>query len=191
MGAKDKENVHASVHTALAVSAVLGFALTIGGVLFSRPLLIWMNTPAEILNESVIYLKIYSGGMFFNVVYNMTAGIMNAAGNSKRSLYYLAVASFVNIVLDLLLIGVFKMGVAGASIATNISQVVSCISSMLFLMKTPAEYKVTLKKIKIHKKVALRIIKIGLPAGIQNMVISLSNMLVQSSVNAFGATAMM
>lgn len=190
LGAKNKEKVHTSVHTALAISAILGLVLTIGGVLFSRPLLIWMNTPAEILNESVIYLKIYSGGMLFNVVYNMAAGIMNAAGNSKRSLYYLAAASFVNIVLDLLLIGVFEMGVAGAAVATDISQIVSCVLAMLFLMKTSAEYKVTLKKIKIQKEIALRIIKIGLPTGIQNMVISLSNMLVQSSVNAFGATAM-
>ena len=190
LGAENKEKVHTSVHTALAISAILGLTLTIGGVLFSRPLLIWMNTPAEILNESDIYLKIYSGGMLFNVVYNMAAGIMNAAGNSKRSLYYLAVASFVNVILDLLLIGGFKMGVAGAAIATNISQVVSCVLAMLFLMKTSAEYKVTLKKIKIQKEVAFRIIKIGLPTGIQNMVISLSNMLVQSSVNAFGATAM-
>lgn len=189
LGAKNKEKVHTSVHTALAISAILGLALTIGGVLFSRPLLVWMNTPTEILNESVVYLQIYSGGMLFNVVYNMAAGIMNAAGNTRRSLYYLAVAAFVNVILDLLLIGAFKMGVAGAAIATNISQIVSCVLTILFLMKTSAEYKVILKKVRIRKEVALRIIKIGLPAGIQNMVISLSNMLVQSSVNAFGATA--
>lgn len=190
LGAKDKKGVHLAVHTSLAISVILGFALTIGGVLFSRPLLIWMNTPEEVLNEAVIYLQLYSGGMLFNVVYNMAAGIMNAAGNSKRSLRYLAIASLVNVVLDLLLIAGFKMGVAGAAIATNISQIVSCVLALLFLIKVPAQYQVKLKEIRIQKRVALRIIQVGLPTGIQNMVISLSNMLVQSSVNAFGATAM-
>ena len=161
-----------------------------GGILFSRPLLVWMNTPTEILQESVTYLQIYSGGMVFNVVYNMAAGIMNAAGNSKRSLRYLAVASIVNVVLDLLLIAGFKMGVTGAAIATNISQVVSCVLAMLFLMGVPEQYRVNWKEIKIQKRVALRIIQIGLPTGFQNMVISLSNVLVQVSVNGYGAAAM-
>lgn len=190
LGAKDKKGVHAAVHTALAIAVILGLLLTVGGILFSRPLLVWMNTPTEILQESVTYLQIYSGGMVFNVVYNMAAGIMNAAGNSKRSLRYLAVASIVNVVLDLLLIAGFKMGVTGAAIATNISQVVSCVLAMLFLMGVPEQYRVNWKEIKIQKRVALRIIQIGLPTGFQNMVISLSNMLVQSSVNAFGAAAM-
>lgn len=190
LGAKNEKGVHSSVHTALAISVILGLALTVGGILFSRPLLIWMNTPTEILQESVTYLQLYSAGMVFNVVYNMAAGIMNAAGNSKRSLRYLAVASIVNVFLDLLLIAGFKMGVAGAAIATNISQIVSCVLAMLFLMGVPEAYQVKLKEIRMEKKEALRIIKIGLPTGFQNMVISLSNMLVQSSVNAFGPAAM-
>lgn len=190
LGAKNEKGVHFSVHTALAISVLLGLALTVGGILFSRPLLVWMNTPSEILQEAVTYLQIYSAGMVFNVVYNMAAGIMNAAGNSKRSLCYLAVASLVNVVLDLLLIAGLQMGVAGAAIATNISQVVSCVLAMLFLMRVPEQYQVKLNKIRIQKKEALRIVKIGLPTGFQNMVISLSNMLVQSSVNAFGAAAM-
>lgn len=110
LGARDKKGVHSSVHTALAISVMLGLILTAGGILFSRPLLVWMNTPTEILQEAVTYLQIYSGGMVFNVVYNMAAGIMNAAGNSKRSLRYLAAASIVNVVLDLLLIAGFQMG---------------------------------------------------------------------------------
>lgn len=190
LGAKDKRGVHLAVHTSLAISVILGLVLTIGGVLFSRSLLIWMNTPEEVLDEAVIYLRLYSCGMLFNVVYNMAAGIMNAAGNSKRSLRYLAVASLVNVVLDLLLIAGLRMGVAGAAIATNISQIVSCILALLFLIKVPAQYQVKLRKIRIQKRVALHMIQIGLPTGIQNMVISFSNMLVQSSVNAFGATAM-
>ena len=189
LGAKNAKGVHSSVHTALAISAILGLILTVGGILFSRPLLVWMNTPSEILQEAVTYLQIYSAGMVFNVVYNMAAGIMNAAGNSARSLRYLAAASIINVILDFVLIEGFQMGVAGAAIATNISQIVSCVLAMLFLMDVPAEYRVNLKQIKIEKRVALRIIQIGLPTGFQNMIISLSNMLVQSSVNAFGAAA--
>jgi putative MATE family efflux protein len=190
LGARDKQGVHVSVHTALAISIILGLILTVGGLLFSRPLLVWMNTPTEVLQEAVTYLQLYSGGMVFNVVYNMAAGIMNAAGNSKRSLRYLAAASIVNVVLDLLLIAGFQMGVAGAAIATNISQVVSCVLAMLFLMGVPEQYQVNWKELRIQRQVALRIIQIGLPTGFQNMVISLSNMLVQSSVNAFGMAAM-
>ena len=120
----------------------------------------------------------------------MAAGILNAAGNSKRSLIYLAYASVTNIGLDLLLIGVFKMGVAGAAIATDASQLVSCILSMWYLTHVDADYRISLKKIGIDKRMAVRIAKIGLPTGIQNMVISFSNVLVQSSVNSFGAAAM-
>lgn len=190
LGAKDSRGVHVSVHTALAISAVLGLALTVGGILFSRPFLLWMNTPAEVLDDAAVYLQIYSGGMIFNVVYNMAAGIMNAVGNSRRSLRYLAIAALTNVVLDLLLVVVFKMGVAGAAIATNVSQFVSCILSLIYLIRVPALYHVNFRDIKIEKRSALRIIQIGLPAGIQNMVISLSNILVQSTVNGFGSAAM-
>lgn len=190
LGAKNNKKVQSSVHTALAISMILGILLTIGGIFLSRPLLIWMKTPLEIQNEAIVYLQLYSIGMVFNVVYNMAAGIMNAAGNSKQSLRYLAIASVVNIVLDLVLIGYMKMGVAGAAIATNISQVVSCLLAIVFLMKVPDSYKVEIRKLKLQKEDTIRIIKIGFTTGIQNMVISLSNMLVQSSVNSFGATAM-
>lgn len=190
LGAKNNKKVQSSVHTALAISIILGILLTIGGIFLSRPLFIWMKTPLEIQNEAIVYLQLYSIGMVFNVVYNMAAGIMNAAGNSKQSLRYLAIASVVNIVLDLVFIGYMKMGVAGAAIATNISQIVSCILAIVFLMKVPDSYKVEMRKLQLQKEDTVRIIKIGFTTGIQNMVISFSNMLVQSSVNSFGATAM-
>ena len=190
LGAKNRRDVQGSIHTAFALAAVLGIILTAGGIICSRPLLVWMNTPEEVLEDSVIYLQIYFGGLIFNVLYNMAAGILNAAGNSKRSLIYLAYASVTNIGLDLLLIGVFKMGVAGAAIATDASQLVSCILSMWYLTHVDADYRISLKKIGIDKRMAVRIAKIGLPTGIQNMVISFSNVLVQSSVNSFGAAAM-
>ena len=189
LGAKDKDSVHKAVHTALAISIILGLVLMAGGILFSRKLLIMMNTPAEILDDAACYLRIYSYGLIFNVVYNMAAGIMNAAGNSRRSLMYLAAAAVTNIFMDLLLIAGLKIGVAGAAIATNFSQAVSCILALWFLFRVPADYRISLKSLRIHKAMALRIIQIGLPTGIQNMVISFSNILIQASINQYGATA--
>ena len=189
LGARKKKETEDAVHTALAISVILGVILTIGGVLFSRRLLLWMHTPEEVFDGAVLYLQIYSGGLLFNVLYNMAAGILNAGGNSKRSLIYLAYASVTNIILDLVLIRGFGMGVEGAAIATDISQVVSSVLATGYLMRVKADYRVSLRKIKIHRQMAGRIVKIGLPTGIQNMVISLSNILVQSSVNGFGADA--
>lgn len=190
LGQKNKEGVQTSVHTALALAVILGIILTVGGILFSKEILLWMNTPEEVLTDAVTYLRLYSAGMVFNVVYNMAAGILNAAGNSKRSLGYLAIASVTNLILDLVFIVGMKTGIAGAAIATNIGQIVSCVLAIWFLVRTQTDYKVYLNKIKIHKATAGLIIKIGLPTGFQNMVISLSNILVQSSVNSFGANAM-
>ena len=189
LGAKDKEGVHKAVHTALTISIILGLLLTISGILFSRKLLVMMNTPAEILDDAACYLRIYSYGLIFNVVYNMAAGILNAAGNSRRSLIYLAAAAVTNIFMDLLLIAGLKIGVAGAAIATNFSQAISCILALWFLFRVPADYRISLKSLRIHKAMALRIIQIGLPTGIQNMVISFSNILIQASINQYGATA--
>ncbi|MCC2127082.1 MATE family efflux transporter [Hominiventricola filiformis] len=189
LGAKEKEGVHKAVHTALAISIILGLILTAGGILFSRKLLVMMNTPAEILDDAACYLRIYSYGLIFNVVYNMAAGILNAAGNSRRSLMYLAAAAVVNIFMDLLLIAGLKIGVAGAAIATNFSQAISCILALWFLFRVPADYRISLKSLRIHKAMALRIIQIGLPTGIQNMVISFSNILIQASINQYGAMA--
>ena len=190
LGARDRKEAQEAVHTALAISVVMGLLLTIGGVACGRALLVWMNTPAEVLNDAVTYIRIYFGGMLFSVVYNMAAGILNAAGNSRRSLIYLAWASVTNIVLDLVFIVGLKMGVAGAAIATDISQLVSCVLSLRFLVRVQDDYQVTLRQIKWHKKMAARIIRVGLPTGIQNMVISFSNVLVQASVNSYGAAAM-
>lgn len=190
LGQKNKEGVQTSVHTALALAVILGIILTVGGILFSKEILLWMNTPEEVLTDAVTYLRLYSAGMVFNVVYNMAAGILNAAGNSKRSLGYLAIASVTNLILDLVFIVGMKMGIAGAAIATNIGQMISCVLAIWFLVRAQTDYKVYLNKIKIHKSTAGLIIKIGLPTGFQNMVISLSNILVQSSVNSFGANAM-
>ena len=190
LGAKDREGAHTAVHTSLALSAILGAILTVCGIAVSRALLTAMNTPAEVLEDAVLYMRLYFGGVLFSVVYNMAAGILNAAGNSRRSLVYLAWASVTNIVLDLLFIVGLRMGVAGAAIATDLSQLVSCVLSLRFLMKSEDACRVELSAIRPDQRMTSRIIRIGLPTGIQNMVISFSNVLVQASVNSYGAAAM-
>ena len=191
LGAKDREGAHTAVHTSLALSAILGAILTVCGIAVSRALLTAMNTPAEVLEDAVLYIRLYFGGVLFSVVYNMAAGMPRTppatpSGACSTS----GVASITNIVLDLVLIAGCKMGVAGAAIATDISQLVSCVLSLRFLMRVEDDYRVTAKEVRVHKKMAVRIIKVGLPTGIQNMVISLSNVLVQVSVNGYGAAAM-
>ena len=190
LGAEDRKNTQQAVHTAIAIILILGAVLTAAGILLSRSLLTLMKTPDEVMADSVTYLQIYFGGVIFNALYNMAAGILNAAGNSRRSLLYLACASVTNIVLDLILVKSLDMGVAGAAIATDASQLVSCVLAMGFLMRVNADYRVRPGSIRINGRMAGRIIKIGLPAGIQNMVVSFSNAVVQSSVNGFGADAM-
>lgn len=190
MGARDKKSVHSAVHTAAAVAVLLGLALTAAGVLMSGQLLVWMQTPDDVINDSTLYLRIYSAGLVFNVVYNMATGIMNAAGNSKRPLIYLGAASVTNIVLDMLFIAVGGMGVDGAAIATDVSQAVSCVLAMLYLFRVDADYRISPKDMHINGHMLSMIIKIGLPTGIQSMVISLSNVIIQSSVNSFGSTQM-
>ena len=190
LGAKDRQGAHISVHTSLALATILGAILTVGGIAISRTLLTAMNTPAEVLEDAVTYMQLYFGGVLFSVVYNMAAGILNAAGNSRRSLLYLGVASVTNIILDLVLIAGLKMGVAGAAIATDVSQLLSCVLALRFLMRVEDDYRVTAKDVRVNKNMAGKIIKVGLPTGIQNMVISLSNILVQAGVNSYGAAAM-
>lgn len=188
-GAGDREKVQQAVHTALGIAVVLGLILTVFGMAVSPKLLEWMNTPEDIMEQSVEYLRIYFAGVLFNVIYNMAAGILNAVGNSRRSLIYLGIASVLNIGLDVFFIAVLKMGVAGAAIATDVCQLISSVLMLGFLAKVPDKYQVTWKKIRIHKHMAAKIIRIGLPSGIQNMVISLSNVLVQTGVNGFGTDA--
>ena len=192
IGAQNKKGIHESVHTALAIALILGVVLTVLGITLSPQILRWMGTPDEVMPQSVIYLRLYFAGLLFSVLYNMASGILNAVGNSKRSLLYLAIASFTNIVLDLLFIPVLKMGIAGAAIATDISQVLSAVLCMLYLMRVDESYKVALRRVgKLQvSEVAVRIIQVGVPTAIQNTVISFANVLVQSSVNSYGALAM-
>ena len=135
IGAKKSDTVKKSVHTAICISVIMGIILSVIGVIFSRILLVIMKTPSDVLDDSVLYLRIFSAGLIFNVIYNMATGILNAAGNSTKPLQYLAIASVTNIILDLLFIRVFKMGVAGAAIATDISQALSCVLAVGYLLR--------------------------------------------------------
>lgn len=189
-GAGDENKVQTAVHTTIALAIIAGAIIMVVGIAASPILLRWMGTPPEVMGQSVLYLRIYFAGLIFNVIYNMSAGILNAVGNSRRSLLYLAVASISNIVLDLVFVVLLKMGVAGVGIATDISQLLSCIFVLRFLVRVEDLYKVRIREIRWNGEMGLRIIKIGLPTGIQNMVISFSNVLLQSSVNTFGAKAM-
>lgn len=190
LGARDKQKTKLAVHTAMCIAIILGVILSAIGVIFSRDLLVWMKTPKSVLKDSVLYLQIYCGGLIFNVIYNMATGILNAAGNSKRPLIYLAIASVTNIILDFVFIKALKWGVKGAAIATDISQALSCVLAVGYLLRVNSDYKLIVKELKIHGNTAKQIIRVGLPTAIQNMVISFSNVLVQSSVNSYGATAM-
>lgn len=189
-GAQDREGVRKAVHTTIAIAIAAGAILTVVGIVATPILLKAMGTPQEVFDQASIYLKVYFGGILFSVVYNMSAGILNAVGNSKRSLVYLMIAATSNIFLDLLFVVVLKMGIVGAAIATDISQLLSCIFIILFLVRSEDVYRVKLKDIRCYDNLLGKILKIGLPTGVQNIVISLSNVIVQSSVNSFGAVAM-
>lgn len=189
-GAQKLEGVHKAVHTTVAIAIVAGIILSVFGVLTTPVLLRWMGTPQEVFPEAVIYLQVFFGGIVFSVIYNMCAGILNAVGNSRRSLVYLIIAATSNIFLDLLFVVVFHMGIVGVALATDISQLLSCIFILAFLMKSKEDYHVNFREVRFYTGYLSRIVRLGLPTGLQNIVISLSNVIVQTSVNSFGSIAM-
>ena len=189
-GARDEEGVKKAVHTTIAIAVVAGAVLSVIGI-FAAPLILQlMGTPQEVFSQASDYLQVFFAGIIFSVIYNMCAGILNAVGNSKRSLIYLIIAAVSNIFLDILFVAVFKMGVVGAAVATDISQLISCIFILRFLRRSKEIYGIRFKDIRFYPGLLSRIIKLGLPTGIQNIIVSLSNVVVQSGVNSFGATVM-
>ncbi|MCH5163615.1 MAG: MATE family efflux transporter [Clostridiales bacterium] len=188
-GANDEENVQKAIHTNIAFGLVSGIALTIVGVLLTPTLLVWMNTDPDILPESIEYFRYYFLGITATVMYNICRSIMNALGDSKRPLYYLIFSSILNVLLDLMFVGWFRWGVWSAAVATVISQFASVVLCFVYLLKKGHIYTVEIKKIKFHGDMLKEIIKYGLPAGVQNSVISLANVIVQSQINTFGKFA--
>ena len=189
-GGRRKEDMSKAVHSSIALTALLSVVFTVAGMLFTKPLLRAIGVPEEVLPHSSLYLTIYFAGMTFSLFYNMGSGILRAVGDSRHPLIYLAVASLVNIALDFLFVCGFHMGIAGVAIATIIAQAVSSAMVMYKLMHTQEDYKLELRKIHFHKKMVKKIIAFGFPAALQQSITSFSNVIVQSYINRFGATAM-
>ncbi len=189
-GAKDHEAMSKAIHTDVAFGLVSGALLTVLGVVFTPTILGWMGTPEDVLPQSISYFRYYFCGGIFTVMYNIFVGIHHAVGDSRHPLYYLIFATFVNVVLDLLFVGVFRWGVGSAAMATTISQGVSALLCCIHLLRVDAPYRLHLKAIRFHMPSLKSIIRYGLPSGIQNSVIALANVVVQSNINSFGKAAM-
>ncbi len=185
-GAEKDEDVKKTVHTAMALSIAGGAVIMALGILFSGAALRAMNTPDEVLSLSVVYMRVYFLGVIPSLVYNMGSGILRAVGDSKRPLYFLILSCFVNIVLDILFVTVLKMGVVGVAVATALSQVISALMVLAALMRTEDSYRLFVREIRFSPVLLHNIIRIGLPAGIQSTMYSASNLIIQSSINAFG-----
>ena len=190
-GAKDWENTRASVHTAFLFGLIASVAATIAGLTLVPQLLKWMGTPEEVLPYSLQYFRVYFGGVTTIIVYNICMSIMQALGDSLRPLYYLFVSSVINVALDLWFVAGLHWGVTGAAVATVIAQGISATLCILKMTKDPNDAtRLNLKALRWDKDMMARVIRQGLPTGVQNAVISLGNVVIQSNVNSFGAYAM-
>lgn len=189
-GAKDHISLRRAIHTNVALGLVSGSILTVLGVAFTPTILHWMGTPKDVLPQSISYFRYYFCGAIFTAMYNTFVGILHAVGDSKHPLYYLIASSILNVVLDLLFVGGLGMGVGSAAVATTISQGLSAALCCLRLVRCKEVYRLDIKEVRFHKDSFNQIIRYGLPAGIQNSVISVANVFVQSNINSFGSMAM-
>ncbi len=189
LGAGREEDVRSSVHTAIAIAVISGALLTVIGVTLARQLLVWTASAPDVIDLATVYLRIYFAGMPANMLYNFGAAILRAQGDTRRPLYFLAIAGVTNVALNLLFVIVFQMSVAGVALATIISQVVSAALVLGCLMKDQGVLHLDLRALRMDKRVVKRILQVGLPAGFQGIVFSLSNVVIQSSINSFGSTA--
>lgn len=189
-GARQMQGVSDSIHTSMALIFIAGIIMTFVGVFLTPYMLIWIGVPFDVMNDSVLYLRIYFYGILGVMVYNMGSGVLRALGDSKTPLYFLIFSSIVNIVLDYAFVVYLHAGIAGVGWATLISQCASALLVCLLMMKGNAYYKLRLKSLKIHPHIVSEIIRVGLPSGMQNAIVSFSNIIVQSNINAFGSAAM-
>ncbi len=190
IGAGDEEKVHKSTHTAMLLSIICGFFVGALGFVLSKQILILMKVPADVLDLAALYLKIYFLGSPGMLAYNFGASIVRATGDTKRPLYILFLSGLVNVGLNLILVIFFHMGVSGVAIATITSQYISAAMIIKYLTVIPNSCRLSFRKLHIYKEELLPIIKLGLPAGIQNSLFSISNVIIQSTVNEFGSVAM-
>lgn len=189
-GSGDHKAMEDSVHTSMLVSIVSGVILAVVGVIGARVFLEWMNTPEEVIDLSSLYLRIYFAGMPANMIYNFGSAILRSVGDTRRPLIYLIIAGALNVILNLFFVIVLHMDVEGVALATIISQAVSAALVVICLMRSEGGLRLTLKKLRIAGNMLKEIARIGLPAGFQGVLFSISNVMIQSSINAFGATVM-
>ncbi len=188
--AKQEKDCSETVHTAVLISVISGIFLAFVGVFLSRPLLMLMGTPIDVIDKSVLYMRVFFLGMPVMLLYNFGSAILRAVGDTKRPLFYLSVSGVLNILLNLLFVLVFDMDVAGVALATVLSQALSAFLIVRCLMKTEGYCKLNISDLHIKKDKLLKMIRIGLPAGLQGSIFSISNVLIQSSINSFGSIAM-
>lgn len=189
-GAKDRKSMSIAVHTAIALGIIAGILVTILGIGLSPWLLKMMGTPEDVLPNSIFYFRLYFAGGIAIVMYNTCMGIFQAVGDSKHPLYYLIIASIINVALDFLFVAVFDFGIGGAAVATVISQFISAILGFIKLMRVDGEHRIHIREIRLNPKMTGSILKLGLPTGVQNSVIGFANVIVQSAINSFGSVAM-
>lgn len=190
MGGREYKAVHRTVHTALPLALVGGAIVTLIGLFFSETFLKLMGTPIKVLPLSALYMKIYFSGMIFTMVYNFCSSILRAVGDTKSPLIFLAISGVVNVMLNVFFVTAFHMNVEGVALATVISQIISAVLVVIALMRRTDACKLELKKIRFYKAPLLKMLRIGLPAGIQGSLFSISNVTIQSSVNSFGDVLM-
>ncbi len=188
-GAQDYENLKKAVHTDVAFGLAAGLLLMGIGMLLAPQILVWMGTPESVLPNSVVYFRTYFAGSLAFVMYNIVMGILQAVGDSRHPLYYLIFSSIINVALDLLFVGALGLGVGSAAAATVISQAASALLCFVRLMRTEDVYQVKIREIRFHPIMLEQIIRIGLPSGMQNSIISIANIVVQSNINKFGVMA--
>ena len=186
LGGREDQAVHNTVHTAIPLALLSGIFLTVVGIVSSRSLLQMMGTPETVLPLSAVYMQIYFAGITFTMLYNFCAAILRAAGDTKSPLVYLTFSGVVNVVLNLIFVTVLHMNVAGVALATTISQAISALLVMRALMLRTDACKLDLKKMRFHRQQLMKMIRIGLPAGMQSSLFAISNVMIQSSVNSFG-----
>ena len=189
-GAKEERNIDELVHTSVLLSLISGSVLVVIGIALARPLLALMGTPADVIDQAVLYMRIIFLGMPAMLTYDFGAGILRAIGDTRRPLAFLFAAGIINVFLNLLFVLGFSMGVAGVAIATIVSQYISASLVLLCLIRSDAAYHLDARRLRICRQKLFQIIRIGLPAGIQGAVFNISNVLIQSSVNTFGSIAM-
>lgn len=186
LGGRQDEDVHRTVHTSIPVALIGGVILTFVGIFFSETFLRLMGTPENVLELSAVYMKIYFAGITFTMVYNFCASILRAAGDTKSPLIFLTIAGVINVIFNIIFVTVFHMNVAGVALATVISQAISAVLVVIALMRRTDACKLVWSKLRIYKPQVLKIVRIGLPAGLQGSMFSISNVLIQSSINSFG-----